>query len=643
MRDSRPVPPLLDAALRATLDSARPEERAELDTHLGRVLGGPGCRVQPDGQWLDVLFPASADTWRRFARVPFDPEAWLEEGPALLPQLDQAASDALGSEVDVIDLRATRFAVVVEGEPGAGEMSLVDAHDLDPESVVGDELGVLDVAATLRIRAHVLSLLRERLPLVVEASPARVVEALPDDPSPRPLELSPHERELFDRLRVDPEARRRELERLAAHRDVHEVWHVLAAHAEAVPADRELVESLLVPWADGARRMPRVWMDAIRHRQFAPHHRLVRELVVEEAEVSLLEVPGIEESLGGLRGLGLQELRADTLTRVAELAWLGSLTRVSLIDCEVHGREFARSAAFPSVTELEVRGRRATAEGLADLIVGSAFPRLERLRLFQVGRGLLDLAGGLGDRPLERSFRLSMTGLPTIGLGRFLRTPAVQGLKGLSFIGMELSAAQVRALAGAELSLERLLLHTGKLGPEGAATLAQASWLPGLQELAVSAMSTGDRAMAELLRTMRSCVDLELRHNQLSGETLDVLAHADLSQLARLDLSHNPLDDAGLARLLRNPSLTRLRRLSLLGTGAGAQTFESIASASFPQLRVLEVGDDVPDAAAELLVHASLPALERLQLRGASAEVMQRIVDAADFAPHVLATNAMFA
>lgn len=131
---------------------------------------------------------------------------------------------------------------------------------------------------------------------------------------------------------------------------------------------------------------------------------------------------------------------------------------------------------------------------------------------------------------------------------------------------------------------------------------------------------------------------LELRHQDLGEVTAGALATAELASLEHLDLSYNPIADGDLARMLRNPTLQRLRYLSLLGTGANEETAAALAEGTFSELEVLELGDRTSDMAVSTLRHAVLPKLRRMQLRGASTAAIAPLQREG-----VFVTNSMFA
>ena len=122
-----------------------------------------------------------------------------------------------------------------------------------------------------------------------------------------------------------------------------------------------------------------------------------------------------------------------------------------------------------------------------------------------------------------------------------------------------------------------------------------------------------------------------MRHLILTdvGEHLDQLVTAPLlSRLSSLDLTGNPIGDAGVETLIRSPHLTKLRYLSLSRCDIGAPGAEMLAAAqTLPNLRYLDfVGNQVEltprpaaqDAISGELVEVAFPPLGRklVQLYG---------------------------
>ncbi len=465
--------------------------------------------------------------------------------------------------------------------------------------------------------------------------------------------------ELANELR--PEDRRVLITALAGYTNVDEAWHVLFALAERDPDDRALVERSLTDWSDGARLMPRHWWAAIKEGRFDPVHRLVRQLMVNADDAPVLSLPGVEQSLGGLTGLGLQQIDEPQLLAILGHPWLRNIQQL-----HVRGVTWTPSIAerlatmttMAGVRTLVIGGGVLAPEALADLWVGSSFPRLERLEISaptttrpsghsyeeQVVDDpvpLVEVADALRGRPLARDpFELELKGLgvDTAGIRAIARQPALAGLSGLIWTFCVLDEHDLRLLAASPLQLERFELHLGTLGPEGARALGEASWLAKLGELALPAKRTGDAPMAALLERCGSLRRLVLRHNGLGEQTANVLASMPLRELEHLELSYNPISDDDLGRILANPSLSSLKRFEALGTGASVAVGRAMAEHEhLAELQVVNLGDHVDDEAIGWISRATLPRLRRLQVRGASDAALGQLQS-----PDLFVTNAMF-
>lgn len=450
------------------------------------------------------------------------------------------------------------------------------------------------------------------------------------------------------------------IDRLGSYVDVDHAWHQLFALARSCPHARPRIEAALEPWSDAARVMPRTWFAEIQAGHYDPAHRLVRELLLDENEWPLLLKPGIEESLGGLSGLGLRvppDAMPALVERPPNLPNLRTLVCLALVWSDALARSMASTATWPGLTRLVLRDNPMHPEHLAELFVGTSFPALTMLEVFHASDRravpatplrLVDVARALEGRPLRRSgFCLRATGLAidAEGLRAFVAEPAARALSGLDVIASPLQAADLAILAAAPLSLASLTLHQGQVGPEGARALAGASWRGGLRDLRLSNQAIGDDAMAELLTSLADAPvrSLALLHNQLGPRTSAALGALRWPRLERLELSHNRFTDEDVAQVLANPAFRSLQHFEALGTGASEATAKALAQGSFPDLKVLNLGDAFGDRAAAILASArndagGLPSLKRLQLRGAGDEAM-----AALERPGVYATNAMFA
>ena len=115
----------------------------------------------------------------------------------------------------------------------------------------------------------------------------------------------------------------------------------------------------------------------------------------------------------------------------------------------------------------------------------------------------------------------------------------------------------------------------------------------------------------------------DLRELVISGDRLDashliaMLKKTTLTNLKRLDLSHNPLGAAGVAQVVHCAALQGLEELDLSGTGPTRTGFDFLAKAHFPKLKRLALRKaGVGKAALKLLMKSDLMnRLSELDLR----------------------------
>ncbi len=456
-------------------------------------------------------------------------------------------------------------------------------------------------------------------------------------------------------------ARRELVVRLAGWRDEGVAWHLLVALAEAYPEDLPLLETALASWSDSARQMPHAWWVEIGQSRWAPWHRLVRELMVRGDEIGVLLRPGVEQSLGAIMALGVEDVDPSRLvTLLGSPVWSG-VTRLVLRGVDWTGPAgdvLAATAGFQGVGTLTLSGGLLPAPVLAELLVGASFPALTLLEVAAPSTPqpsdrrypgqvvpapvpLVEVARAVDTRPVARQrFELELCGLgvDADGVRALAAAPVLAGLRGLAFTFSELTADDVAVLAAAEADLERFTLHLGETGPAGAHALAGARWRRRLRYLELPNQGLGDAGTAELIRALDGgpLHTLILPHNKLGSLTVAALGEVALPALHTLDLSYNRIDDRDLARALANPRLGQLRVVELLGTGFGIHAARALVGHTC--LQTVNLGDTVGDQAAAVLGQARWPELRRLQLRGVSDAAIAELRP-----PGCLVTNARFA
>jgi uncharacterized protein (TIGR02996 family) len=225
-------------------------------------------------------------------------------------------------------------------------------------------------------------------------------------------------------------------------------------------------------------------------------------------------------------------------------------------------RALANSAALASLVELDLENNAIGTEGLKLLAESPWLSSVQVLNLRNNSPLISSLTGKLTGTPIgAEAIRALMTS-PTFAGLRVLRLWRNQlGPEGSAVLA---DASRLRDLIDLDLS------HN-ELGEDGAAVLASGSRLVGLRGLDVAENDLGNAGVQSLARSphLRELVSLRLARNNITDAGVHPLAAADLTGLRDLDLSYNPLGDAGALSLSLSPHLDGLRCLSLAGTHIG--------------------------------------------------------------------------
>lgn len=223
------------------------------------------------------------------------------------------------------------------------------------------------------------------------------------------------------------------------------------------------------------------------------------------------------------------------------------------------GRKQAKAlAACPALSRLDSLSIRCNEIGPQAVETILRSPHLGPLRSLSLAKTALFAEGAEMLVRMEslRSLRhldVSSNGLDGYDIDRILGSPHLAGLESLETAYNRLDEG-LAALLGPDGSwrFPRMSLNSAHLGDAGA------SWL--------ATTLTGASVLTEL----------DLGYNDLTGEGVGLLAEAlHLRNLRRLDISCNPLGDAGAAALARFPSLTDLRAWVGEIGDAGAKTLAS--------------------------------------------------------------------
>ena len=188
--------------------------------------------------------------------------------------------------------------------------------------------------------------------------------------------------------------------------------------------------------------------------------------------------------------------------------------------------------------------------------------------------------------------------------------------------------------------LRQLTLQESSIDVFTGLQLAEAAWLPALEELSITGCEvpiyilgphlprvhrlvlpkcriaeTGAGVMSESMRALR---DLYMPENYIKSVGLTSLARSSsFASISRLDVSHNGIDDDGAIAIAESPHAIGLRSLVLTGNSIGPEG--TIALANSPYLAGLvhlDLCDNLVDHTGldALVASTRLPALQRLGL-----------------------------
>jgi uncharacterized protein (TIGR02996 family) len=255
------------------------------------------------------------------------------------------------------------------------------------------------------------------------------------------------------------------------------------------------------------------------------------------------------------------------------------------------------------------------------------FPHLQSLEVLLPQDGLL---GSLASSALlARARKLRLYSGRQRRIARLEELPMLGELRALDFEGLTLGAADVDVLLARAPALEELAIRGCRLNKNALAALgirrpdlvrielpgahggpSLGAWLAHLRRLRVAELQgngLGTTGFEALLPTLATCVDLDLRGNDLTPEHVRQLlpalqqartlalgnnalgdegAHlvADWSgsaNLVKLHLGATNLTDAGARRLAEAPGLSGLRSLVLWGENLSAETEAALLASSY--------------------------------------------------------------
>jgi uncharacterized protein (TIGR02996 family) len=367
---------------------------------------------------------------------------------------------------------------------------------------------------------------------------------------------------------IDGSARARQVELARPDQPDPRLTELLARERELLNGNRSWAKDDSLRFAAwDAERLPS-WADQYR----APRDGYRRGFVAEVSATTaaFLKSPGALWRAAPIERLRLENARG----RLAALAYVRQLRylRALVLDHVIGPNEARRLASSPyleHLTSLNLAGGNIRDEGAVPLLTASSLGRLIHLDL----------------------------------------------------MANELTAATVRALAADPRfdDLVHLDLCNNRIGPEGAAALAEKPWgrLRTLNVAVNQLTVEGIRVLVEVawLDHLR---ELDLRSNDIGDEGAGLLADCPrLANLALLDLQDNQLDTPAVEALAACRHLSRLRILNLKNnpiSDAGARTLANARHLPCLTWLDLERTSLGPDAGRFLAEAPFLAGLTRLEL-----------------------------
>jgi hemoglobin-like flavoprotein/Ran GTPase-activating protein (RanGAP) involved in mRNA processing and transport len=316
-----------------------------------------------------------------------------------------------------------------------------------------------------------------------------------------------------------------------------------------------------------------------------------------------------------LSGRGLSD---EDATALAANPALETLTRLDLSHNEIGNAGLAALAASPhlrSLVHLDLSHNRITSVGVEALCTGGSLGRVRSLRLAHNGIGARGAEALAGSALQLVELDLSGNDIGPGGAAALAAAPMGAALRVLALDQNGIGPDGVAALAVSQhlRCLRILRLTHNRIGPSGAAALALSEIVRTIEALHLAQNGLGREGLQLLLGStaLGSLEELDLSSNGLTPSGAMVLAGSPFARrLKRLTLSDDALGDAGIAALLGSPHLSGIRELTLSQNGITASGATLLADAP-PQLECLDLSHNpLGDAGAE----AAAAALARLRV-----------------------------
>lgn len=360
----------------------------------------------------------------------------------------------------------------------------------------------------------------------------------------------------------------------------------------------ERCERRLASWPDEVREAPWSWLAALHAGHARPGWRLARSIGLNSGQYSTIDPPfpdpRARPEFRAITGLDLGSFAADQLAAVVR---------------DLPHWESLRSLRIGFLTEMD-------GELVADFAAAPGLARFEALNLVDIREDMWHFEKPPFRPPAGRPLRLRHAGLRAPDLVHLLRSGIVPELRSADVLVC--SAAEARDLAACpELAgLDRLTLGF-RCGRNGSQPLWEPFFGNVIEEDDEAAeIFFGQADLSGLNALTLQGNPMGLGREGLGARGLEAAAGL-LPRLTELKLTHLPLGDGPLARVLGALDRGRLEKLTLtnvVATDVAAAAF----AGSFPRLRLLDLKrNQLTEAGARhLAAEARFPALEHLDLSG---------------------------
>jgi Ran GTPase-activating protein (RanGAP) involved in mRNA processing and transport len=480
---------------------------------------------------------------------------------------------------------------------------------------------------------------------------------------------SPHEREYFRRIALDPDNAQLRLEfagLLEKKGNPLGEFIRIDQQLQDLPPDDDRREALDRRWGELLQENGKRWFTPLRRLRLEPkiadtffpalwmHHGIIDQVLIDLPGILPEKAGQLFDAVPGLRVLEFHNIRTEAgvggwkdtmynpdvpaIVAVPQLEQVGAIKMSSLSMRTEDLEAIASSPHLKHLTELDFSYNKVGPEGAVALAQSAMLKRLRvlELRACDVGEeGAVALAKS-GNLAHLVTLNLGANAIGPGGAKALALCPHLKHLTTLAFDENNIgpSGAQVVAASGFFRQLTGLDLSHNEIGPDGALALAKSHNVAKLTSLKLNdnRLGTGVRFLAASPQFGPLKV-LDLSSNEIDDAGATYLAAGKtMLGLEELSLSYNNIGDAGIKALAAWRGLAKLKKLSLRQNKIGTAGITALAAS--PHLRgltELDLGNNpVGAAGAKALAASSVLAnlkylwIQEAQLTSEGEKVLRR-------------------